>query len=115
MPSLIKQLYKNFESKYKINRIINFGIFLNIAFIIVSMSNLYIILYKSVAKIMHIIYLHLIKDLYIILTLLIILAKQIIQLICNSRPLLLAYNKLIFYYYNFLYNKTLLFYKNLII
>lgn len=60
---------------YKINRITNFNIFFNIAFIIILVSNLLTIIYNLAAKILDITNLHFIKDKYIILALLIIPLK----------------------------------------
>lgn len=58
------------------------------------MSKLYIIAYNLVVEIFYIIYLHFIKNKYIILALLVILAKEIIQPIYDNKFLLLTNNKL---------------------
>lgn len=58
--------------------IINSNIFLNIALIITSILNLYIILYNLAVKTLYIICLYFIEDYYIIFAFLIVLIRQII-------------------------------------
>lgn len=60
------------------NRITAFNIFPSVLFMIVSISNLYAILYKSATKTLYITYLYFIKDRNIIFILLIPSKKQII-------------------------------------
>lgn len=76
--SLTIELYKDFKSVYKMSGRTNFNIFPNVAFITTLISNSYTISYNSVVKILYVIYLHFIKDLYILLALLLTLARQII-------------------------------------
>lgn len=62
VPNLTKKLYKNFELIHKISKIANLDIFFINIFINASISNPYAIPYCLDAKILNIIYLHIIKN-----------------------------------------------------
>lgn len=62
MPNLTEQLYNDFESMYKITKIVDPSIFFNTNFITTLMLNLYAISYNSAAKTLYIIRLYFIKN-----------------------------------------------------
>ena len=62
MPNLARQLYKDFDFIYKINRKIASNSYPSITFIAAPMSNPYVIPYNLAAKILCVTHLHFIKD-----------------------------------------------------
>lgn len=84
-----RRLYKIFKFMHKISKTIDFNIFFNIAFLIISMSNLCVILFNLIIMTIYVTYLHFIKDQYMILLLLVISAKKMKRPIYNNNFLLL--------------------------
>lgn len=78
---------------YKISGIADLSIFLSVTLIIAPILNSYVILYSSTTKILYITYLHFIENQYMILALLVVLARQIILPIYNNKLLLFAKEK----------------------
>ena len=78
MLNLIRQLYKDFESIYKINRITNLSIFPSITFMTALISNPYTILNNLAAKTLFITHLYFNKDQCMIFVLLVPSVRQII-------------------------------------